>query len=70
MQLVARFGDLSLYLVWRSAHRTFSSKLPIVRSKRRLPLEETLKEEKMADAKLTEIGETLMNTRAASHRAG
>jgi ferritin-like metal-binding protein YciE len=32
------------------------------------PLEETLKEEKTADAKLTQIGETLMNTRAARVR--
>jgi ferritin-like metal-binding protein YciE len=34
------------------------------------PLEETLKEEKMADAKLTELGETVMNTKAAAQRAG
>jgi len=34
------------------------------------PLEETLNEEKLADAKLTQIGETIMNTRAAAHRAG
>jgi ferritin-like metal-binding protein YciE len=32
------------------------------------PLEETLKEEKAADAKLTQIGETLMNAKAAKYR--
>lgn len=32
------------------------------------PLEETLKEEKAADAKLTEIGETLLNAKAAKYR--
>jgi ferritin-like metal-binding protein YciE len=32
------------------------------------PLEETLKEEKAADAKLTEIGETIMNPRAAKYQ--
>jgi ferritin-like metal-binding protein YciE len=32
-------------------------------------LEETLKEEKAADAKLTELGESMMNTQAARHRA-
>ncbi len=32
------------------------------------PLEETLKEEKVADAKLTQIGETLMNPQAAKYR--
>jgi ferritin-like metal-binding protein YciE len=32
------------------------------------PLQETLNEEKKADAKLTQIGETLMNTRAARHQ--
>jgi ferritin-like metal-binding protein YciE len=32
------------------------------------PLEETLKEEKAADAKLTQIGETLMNPQAARYR--
>jgi ferritin-like metal-binding protein YciE len=33
------------------------------------PLEETLNEEKKADAKLTQIGETVMNTRAARHQS-
>jgi ferritin-like metal-binding protein YciE len=33
------------------------------------PLEETLNEEKLADAKLTKIGESLSNTRAATNRA-
>jgi len=33
------------------------------------PLEETLNEEKKADAKLTQIGETVMNTRAAKHQS-
>ncbi len=33
------------------------------------PLEETLNEEKKADAKLTQIGETAMNTRAARHQS-
>jgi ferritin-like metal-binding protein YciE len=32
------------------------------------PLEETLNEEKKADAKLTQIGETVMNARAARHQ--
>jgi ferritin-like metal-binding protein YciE len=32
-------------------------------------LEETLNEEKKADAKLTQIGETVMNTRAARHQS-
>jgi ferritin-like metal-binding protein YciE len=32
------------------------------------PLEETLKEEKAADAKLTEIGETLLNAKTAKYR--
>jgi ferritin-like metal-binding protein YciE len=32
------------------------------------PLEETLKEEKAADAKLTQIGETVLNPRAAKSR--
>jgi ferritin-like metal-binding protein YciE len=32
------------------------------------PLEETLNEEKKADAKLTQIGETVMNPRAAKHQ--
>jgi ferritin-like metal-binding protein YciE len=32
------------------------------------PLEETLKEEKAADAKLTQIGETLLNPRAAKYQ--
>ncbi|MGB7438310.1 MAG: ferritin-like domain-containing protein [Candidatus Acidiferrum sp.] len=32
------------------------------------PLEETLKEEKAADAKLTQIGETVLNTKAAKFR--
>jgi ferritin-like metal-binding protein YciE len=31
-------------------------------------LEETLEEERQADAKLTEIGETLINARAAEER--
>jgi ferritin-like metal-binding protein YciE len=34
------------------------------------PLTETLKEEKMADQKLTELAETVMNTKAAAQRAG
>ena len=33
------------------------------------PLEQTLKEEKAADAKLTQIAETAMNSRAARHHA-
>lgn len=33
------------------------------------PLEETLKEEKAADAKLSQIGETLLNTQARSQSA-
>jgi len=33
------------------------------------PLEETLNEEKLADAKLTKIGESLSNGRAATQRA-
>jgi len=33
------------------------------------PLEETLNEEKKADAKLTQIGETVMNARAAKHQS-
>jgi ferritin-like metal-binding protein YciE len=33
------------------------------------PLEETLNEEKLADAKLTKIGESLANNRAATQRA-
>lgn len=32
------------------------------------PLEETLNEEKKADAKLSQIGETVMNPRAAKHQ--
>jgi ferritin-like metal-binding protein YciE len=32
------------------------------------PLEETLNEEKKADAKLSQIGETVMNSRAAKHQ--
>lgn len=32
------------------------------------PLEETLKEEKTADAKLTQLGESLLNTKAARHQ--
>jgi ferritin-like metal-binding protein YciE len=32
------------------------------------PLEETLKEEKAADAKLTQLGETLLNTKAAKYQ--
>jgi ferritin-like metal-binding protein YciE len=32
------------------------------------PLQETLKEEKAADAKLTQIGETLMNPQAAQYK--
>ena len=32
-------------------------------------LEDTLKEEKAADAKLTQIPQTVMNTQAAAHRA-
>ena len=34
------------------------------------PLTETLKEENMADQKLTELAETVMNTKAAAQRAG
>jgi ferritin-like metal-binding protein YciE len=34
-----------------------------------LPLEQTLQEEKAADAKLTQIAETAMNSRAARHHA-
>ena len=34
------------------------------------PLEETLEEEKKADAKLSQIAERVMNTRAASQHAG
>jgi ferritin-like metal-binding protein YciE len=33
------------------------------------PLEETLNEEKKADAKLTQLGETVMNARAAKHQS-
>jgi ferritin-like metal-binding protein YciE len=33
------------------------------------PLEETLKEEKAADAKLTQLGESLLNTKARSQTA-
>jgi ferritin-like metal-binding protein YciE len=33
------------------------------------PLEQTLKEEKAADAKLTQIAETALNTQAARHQA-
>lgn len=32
------------------------------------PLEETLKEEKAADTKLTQLGERMLNARAAKHQ--
>jgi ferritin-like metal-binding protein YciE len=54
---IATYGSLAAF----ARHLGLGDVVPL--------LEETLKEEKNADAKLTQIGETILNTKAAMQRA-